>query len=501
MENIYTEKDIRKDIKQSIKQYISKGQKIVTRFPPEPSGYLHIGHVKALCVNFGLARLYEGDVLTRIDDTNPDNESFEYENAILEDMKRIGFNPDKLSHSSDYFDIILKYATDLITKGFAYVDDTPPEQLKNERMDRIISKNRSLSINDNLKLWKDMINGEKTDAVIRLKINMDDKNGCMRDPTIYRYVETSHPHTKNTFKVYPTYDFACPIIDSIEGVTHVFRTNEYCDRDIQYKTIIKMLEMRCPELFLYGKVNFKDTLLSKRNIKKQISDGTVSGWDDPRLATIRGVLNNGVSIEGLISFITTMGFANTNIEMTWDKFWAINRKIIDKICPRIHCISIHNIKLTIQNYKDVDIDILKFSRNKDLGNRVLHRTKNILIDQNVFDELDNNEEITLMNWGNMVIDKENKTLKLKLDGNPKLTKHKVIWVPDVNNLITVTKRKYIIPLQTISYVDELCVSEPYVYNQNVGDYFEFMRVGYFKVSQKVDSEYMICIEVDQGKSK
>ena len=211
--------------------------KVVTRFPPEPSGYLHIGHAKAAMLNDAIAKKYHGKLILRFDDTNPQKEKEEYVENIMSDLKTIGVQHHVLTHTSDHFDLILGYATRMIKEGIAYVDNTPVEQMRKWRMDGVEAPSRNASVEENLKLWQEMQEGtpEGLKCCLRAKIDMQAKNKTMRDPTIYRCnVGTPHHRTGTKYKVYPTYDLACPIVDSIEGVTHCLRTDEYRDRNEQF---------------------------------------------------------------------------------------------------------------------------------------------------------------------------------------------------------------------------------------------------------------------------
>lgn len=240
--------------------------KVVTRFPPEPSGYLHIGHLKAAMLNDAIAKKYNGKLILRFDDTNPQKEKEEYVENIMADLKRVGIHHHMLTHTSDYFDLILKYGEQMIKEGKAYVDNTPVLQMREWRMNGVESPSRNAPLADQLRLWQAMIDGtpEGLECCVRAKIDMQAKNKCMRDPTIFRCnVGTPHHRTGNKYKCYPTYDFACPIVDSIEGVTHTLRTNEYRDRNEQYYWMIDALGLRKPCIRDYRSV--------KRHTKHSLS--------------------------------------------------------------------------------------------------------------------------------------------------------------------------------------------------------------------------------------
>ena len=210
---------------------------VVTRFPPEPSGYLHIGHCKAALMNYHYARMYQGKMILRFDDTNPMNEKIEFTENMTRDLKTLNITPDQVTHSSDYFDQIQNYAKTLIKKGLAYADDTPAEEMKLQRDEGIESKHRANSVEQNLQIFEDMLSGKTSTFCIRAKKNMQDKVKCLRDPVFYRCKADPHHRTGTQYKAYPTYDLACPIIDSLEGVTHALRTVEYRDRNALYEWV------------------------------------------------------------------------------------------------------------------------------------------------------------------------------------------------------------------------------------------------------------------------
>lgn len=465
--------------------------KIVTRFPPEPSGYLHIGHAKAAFINFVIAKKYNGRMIMRFDDTNPTKESTEYENAIREDLIRLGIIPDIESHTSDFFDKILDYADFLIFNNKAYVDDSPQELMADGRIKCIDSPNRNNSVDKNIEMWNQMKNGTKKDSCVRIKINMKHKNAACRDPTIFRFMDEIHHNTKDKFKVYPTYDFACPIVDSLEGITHVFRLTEFSDRDEQYDFIIDTLGIRKPLLFSYGKVNFEGAVLGKRNIKELINNKVIDGWDDPRLLTIRGIFNKGMHIDAFRQFIATLGFSKNGNNMTEDKLWALNKKYIDKIATRYCCVLKDNYKeFIIHKNKDQKIneqfidtkDVLRFVKNQDLGKRQLIYSDTLLINNEECNDFKENEEITLMNWGNAFVN--GNILTLNLTGDFKTTEKKVPWISNYN----------IVNIQIDTYnglynpcVIKYYIGEPSLININKGDYIQLMKMNYY-----------MCIDINKN---
>lgn len=416
---------------------ISAPPKIKTRFPPEPSGYLHIGHAKAALLNQLMAK--NGEMLIRFDDTNPEKESSIFEQAILEDLKMLKINGCNISRSSDYFDVLYEYAVKLIKLGKAYVDNTPVEQMRKERTDGIESKNRNLDIETNLKIFKEMNEGKSQEYCLRAKISVDNPNKAMRDPVIFRSSDKPHHNTGKKYKIYPTYDFTVPILDSIEGVTLCLRTNEYRDRNPQYYWFIEAFPLENkPKIHDFSRLCFDNTVISKRKMKFYVENNFVSGWDDPRLCTLRGLKKLGMNMDALREYIYLQGASQKTSVNSWDKIWAINKKVIDPISPRFSAVPFKNAVLCIVNGAQNNIiEVPKYKKNLELGNKHLLLSNEILMSQEDAHILQLNEEFTLMNWGNAIIkDKitENNivtqiVLDLHLEGDFKQTKNKISWIP------------------------------------------------------------------------
>ncbi|XP_063831519.1 bifunctional glutamate/proline--tRNA ligase [Ostrinia nubilalis] len=385
--------------------------KVVVRFPPEASGYLHIGHAKAALLNQYYQQAFQGKLVMRFDDTNPAKENADFEKVILEDVEMLEIKPDLFTHTSQYFDLMLEYCEKLIKEGKAFVDDTPAEQMKSEREQKIDSRNKNNSVEKNLQLWEEM---KKASAVgvqccVRAKIDMQSTNGCLRDPTIYRCKPEPHPRTGTQYKVYPTYDFACPIVDAIEGVTHVLRTMEYHDRDPQFYWFIDALGLRKPYIWEYSRLSMTNTVLSKRKLTWFVEQGLVDGWDDPRMPTVRGVLRRGMTVEGLRQFIQAQGSSRSVVFMEWDKIWAINKKVIDPIAPRYTALETSTVPVNLKGVSsDSSLTVPLHPKNPDVGNKTVWVSPRLLIDQADAKSLKEGENATFINYGNVMIDKIHK---------------------------------------------------------------------------------------------
>lgn len=305
--------------------------KVVMRFAPEPSGFLHIGHAKAALLGKHFASEFEGTLILRFDDTNPSKEKEEYEAAIIADVHRLGLCPDRVTRTSDYFDALIEAQRAMIGRGEAYVDPSPAEEQQKGRFAKAPSPFRDSEVSENLRLFQEMLIGseEGVKCCVRAKMDPASDNGTLRDPTTYRCNATPHHSTGERYKAYPTYDFACPWVDAHEGVTHALRDRQYKDRDAQYVRMGELQRVRRVELWSFSRMNFKMCLLSKRKLQWFVETGRVSGWDDPRMPTIQGILRRGLSVEGLRYFILLQGASQNSNLMEWDKIWAENRKIID----------------------------------------------------------------------------------------------------------------------------------------------------------------------------
>ncbi|CAG0920425.1 unnamed protein product [Notodromas monacha] len=387
--------------------------KVVVRFPPEASGYLHIGHAKAALLNQHYQKSFQGKLILRFDDTNPEKEKEDFEHAILEDVNLLNIEPDMFSFTSNFFEAMLGYCEELINAGKAFVDDTDPERMKQEREQMIESRNRNNSVEKNLSLWEEMKKGSEigVQCCVRLKIAMDSPNGCMRDPTIYRCKPQPHPKTGDKYKVYPTYDFACPIVDSLEGVTHALRTTEYHDRDEQYFWIIDALNLRKPFIYEYARLNMTNTVLSKRRLRWLVENHIVEGWDDPRFPTVRGILRRGLTVEGLKQFILAQGSSRSVVVMEWDKIWAFNKKVIDPVAPRYTCIEADDhveVQVSSPNGERLAVNekfVPLHPKMKDGQQKTILTAPLVLIDSQDAEILVEGQNATFINWGNLLIKK------------------------------------------------------------------------------------------------
>jgi glutamyl-tRNA synthetase len=414
--------------------------KVVTRFPPEASGYLHIGHAKAAIINFECKKKYNGRLHFRFDDTNPDKENADFEKIIMEDLQTLGIKWDSgPTFESDYFDYMIEKATELIKNNLAYCDNTNQEEMQKLRMEKKPSVCRDKSVDENLVAWGEMQKGseEGLKYCLRAKMIYDSVNGALRDPVIFRCNLTPHPRTKDKYKIYPTYDFACPLVDSLEGVTHALRTSEYNDRNDQYYWFCDRLNIRKPIIEDYSRLNMQYTLMSKRKLTYLVDNKFVDGWDDPRLPTIRGLIRRGMQIDALHQFVNIQGMSKVVNRMEWHKLWNINKKIVDPISPRYTAVD--NKKKIKAILSGLDIDKLPkekqmHPKNNDLGIKPIFYSTDIYLDKEDVLLLNDGEEITLATLGNAFISEITEdSCKLKLKENTtqediKKTKYKLHWL-------------------------------------------------------------------------
>ncbi|XP_024936533.1 bifunctional glutamate/proline--tRNA ligase isoform X2 [Cephus cinctus] len=418
--------------------------KVVVRFPPEASGFLHIGHAKAALLNQYYAEAFNGQLIMRFDDTNPAKETVEFEQAILEDLAMLQIKPDRFTHSSDYFDLMLEYCEQLIENGKAFVDDTPAPVMKEQREQRLPSSNRDASIETNLKLWEEMKKGtaKGQECCVRAKIDYQSTNGCMRDPTIYRCKPEPHPRTGTKYKVYPTYDFACPIVDAVEGVTHTLRTTEYHDRDVQFYWLIDALKLRRPHIWEYSRLNMTNTVLSKRKLTWFVAEGLVDGWDDPRFPTVRGILRRGMTVEALKQFIIAQGSSQSVVFMEWDKIWSFNKKVIDPIVVRYTGLNENEIvPVNVEGATEGWLTVQNHPKNPEKGTKQVRVAPTVLIEKEDAEALVEGQNATFINWGNLLIKKIKKEkgvvtgvdAKLNLDNKDYKNTLKLTWLASPEN--------------------------------------------------------------------
>jgi glutamyl-tRNA synthetase len=511
--------------------------KVVTRFPPEPSGFLHIGHVKAVLLNDFYARAYQGKLIIRFDDTNPSKEKEEYEQNIIKDLASLGVVGDIVTHTSDYFDVIEGHARRMINEGKAYMDDTPREQMQAERLAMQDSKHRGSTAAETMARFDRMLQGGEEGGkwCLRIKMNMQDPNGTCRDPVIYRANETPHHRTGTKYKAYPTYDFACPIVDSMEGVTHALRSSEYHDRDKQFYWMLELLGMRKVLIQDFARLNFIYTLLSKRKLNWFVENKIVDGWYDPRFPTVQGMLRRGVTVPALKEFILSQGASKRIIDMEWDKFWATNKKHVDPVAPRYTALVKDSlVPVALSNFAPANGAAFETKsnplhpKNAEVGTKALYFTPRLFLEKEDVALMKDGEEITLMKWGNAIIKKIAKDAsgaitgveaELHLEGDVKKTEKKVTWIPDLSGetvTVTMTDFDYLITvpkldegddfqaaINPITKLETTLVGEPALRLMQAGDIIQLERKGFFRCDRAfIDNDRpAVLFAIPDGKQK
>lgn len=364
---------------------------IITRFPPEPNGYLHIGHAKSLCINFGMKKQYNGKCNLRYDDTNPSKEDVEFVNSIKDDIRWLGFEWDKELYASDYFDAMYECAVGLIKKGLAYVCDYSAEEIKNTRGTLTTpgtnSPWRDRSVEENLRLFEEMKQGKYADGekVLRAKIDMASPNMNMRDPVIYRILHEKHHRTGDKWVIYPMYDFAHPLEDAFEGITHSICTLEFED----HRPIYDWVKHNCgfgdfPKQIEFARLNITRTIMSKRYLKKLVEEGKVDGWSDPRMPTLSGMKERGYPPEAIRNFCAAAGVSKANSEIDVAMLEHFVRDYLNQNADRMMVVK-NPIKLTVENAEEDEV--YDIENNPNAENKTTHKvtfSKNLYIDRDDF---------------------------------------------------------------------------------------------------------------------
>ncbi len=519
-------------INDAIAKDLSDGvyDKVQTRFPPEPNGYLHIGHVKAINIDFSMAKKYSGTCNLRLDDTNPTKEDVEYVDSIMEDIKWLGFEWDNVYYASDYFPIIYDCAIKLIEKGLAYVDDLSAEEIREYRGTLSSpgkeSPYRNRSVEENLDLFRRMTDGEFKDGerVLRAKIDMASGNMNMRDPVIYRVLHAHHHRTGDKWCVYPMYDFAHPISDTAEGVTHSLCSLEFEDHRPLYDWVLKACDFEKPSRQIeFARLNLTNTLTSKRKCLKLVRDGIVDGWDDPRMSTICGMRRRGYPAEALIDFAERIGVAKSFSVVDFQMLEHCVRENLNQNAPRAMAV-LHPLKVTIANYPEGESELLSVEINPNDENAGM---KEISFSKNIYIEKDDFMEVPVKGYKRLTPDNEVrlkgayfiKVQEIVKDENGEVTelictydpeskggnspdgrkvKGTIQWV-DANNCLSATVNMYdklfltSNPGDLDEYLDNLnpeslvvlkdCKIDADLKSAKVGDTFQFMRNGYFAVDK------------------
>ena len=456
--------------------------KIVTRFPPEPNGYPHIGHAKAAIIDEEYARMYGGKLIFRFDDTNPEKERLEYYAAIKVGLDWLGVKYDHVKNTSDDMELIYKKAEEIIQSGDAYVCTCNKETISKNRREMLSCKCSSGDLSQNTKRWNDMFKKYKPgEAIVRFRGDMHSENTAMRDPTLLRIIDEPHPIHKDKYRVWPNYDFAVAIEDSIDGITHAFRTKEYELRNELYYAILDKLKMRKPTVLEFARLEFDGMPVSKRILKPLVEDGKVSGYDDPRLPTLEAMRRRGIVPEAIRKFVLSLSFTKSDTLAPFETLESFNRKIVDPTSIRLFIVT-DPVKLTVKNNNLTEIDIPNHPQ-KDMGKRKVLVDGSFYISGDDAKSLKVGDEIRLLELYNIRITKVGVDIEAEMtDNNFKPQIPKIQWVPRQN----VVKIEVLIP--KILFVNEQfnensleikqAFTEPHYLELNVGTEIQFVRYGY-----------------------
>jgi glutamyl-tRNA synthetase len=455
--------------------------KVVTRFPPEPNGYPHIGHAKAAIINAEYARMYGGKFILRMDDTNPEAERMEYHAAIKVGLDWLGIKFDVIKNTSDDMEIFYKKGIELINSGKAYVCTCKREDISENRRERKACKCSRGDIKQNNQGWEKMFDKFKPgDAIIRFRGDMKADNAVMRDPVLFRIIDEKHYTLGNKYRVWPSYDFAVAIEDSIDGVTHAFRSKEFELRKELIDAILDALNMRKPYQDFFSRLEFKGMPISKRILKPLIEEGKVSWYDDPRLPTLESLRRRGIKPEAIKKFILSLGLTKANTLAPFDALESFNRKFVDADSIRLFMVS-NPKKITI---KKLPFSFVEISNHpiKDIGKRKINIDENFYISGEDVENM-KGTQIRLLGLGNIKILKNNGDLEGEFtEEEPNSDIQKIQWIPQKNAhmiKILIPKQLFIDDKFNENSLEELEVyTEPHYLQLKDGEEIQFVRFGY-----------------------
>ena len=457
--------------------------KVVTRFPPEPNGYPHIGHAKAAIINSEYAKMYNGKFILRMDDTNPEAERMEYHAAIKVGLEWLGIEFDVIKNTSDDMEVFYEKGVELISLGKAYVCTCKRDEISKNRRERKACKCSREEDEKNKKNWEKMKTKFKPgEAIVRFRGDMKADNAVMRDPVLFRIIDEKHYTVGQKYRIWPSYDFAVAIEDSIDGVTHAFRSKEFELREEVIYAILDALKMRKPYQGFFSRLEFKGMPISKRIIKPLIEEGKVSWYDDPRLPTLEGLKRRGIKPEAIRKFIMSLGLTKANTLAPFESLEAFNRKFVDADSKRLFMVKNARL-LKIKNLKKSLIEVLNHPGKND-EKRIIEIDEEFLISGEDADNITQEDEIRLLGLGNIKIEKEGSELEARFIGEEELKNiPKIQWVPKKN----AHKIKMIIPRVLFNENEEFdeesleefdVYVEPYYLQINEGEEVQFIRFGY-----------------------
>ncbi len=405
--------------------------KVLTRFPPEPSGYPHIGHAKAAWLDCQGAINHGGKMILRFDDTNPVKEKQEYVGALKEGLTWLGIDWSAETYTSDRMGEFYTYCDEMFIKYKAYACTCPADAVKKSREAKARCDCAAREPQENMAIFRKMREGkmEEGEAVVRFKGDMQSENTVMRDPTLFRVMKAPHYRQGEKYKCWPSYDFVAPIMDSLEGITHAMRTKEYELRNELYFAMLKSLELREPQLIEFSRLSIKGAPISKRLITPLVSAGKVEGWDDPRLPTLRGLARRGILPEAVKTFVLSFGLTKVESEPNWDALLAENRKLLDERSMRRYFVR-SPCKLIVDGAPAKEVEVHNHPKNAEMGKRKINAGSEFWIAGTDADALTVGETFRLKELYNMVVtEKQQGQVRAKYDADEGLAAKKIQWVP------------------------------------------------------------------------
>ena len=456
--------------------------RVVTRFPPEPNGYPHIGHAKAAIINEEYVNRYGGRKILRMDDTNPENERMEYYAAIKVGLEWLGIKYDVIKNTSDDMDLLLEKGKEMLASGRAYVCKCKREKISKNRREMTACKCSREGVEKNIDGWEKMFKKFKPgEAIVRFRGDMDSKNTVMRDPVLFRIIDARHPLLLNKYRVWPSYDFAVAVEDSIDGITHAFRSKEYELRNELYGAILDGLGMRKPEVLEFSRLAFKGMPVSKRVLKPLIESGKIPSYDDPRLPTLEALKRRGIKREAIRRFILSLGFTKADTLAPFDALESFNRKIIDAESIRL---------FLVRNPRKISIDCLPASfvempnhPTVDMGKRRIEFDRELLVPSEDVQNIGAGDHIRLMGLGNIRIDGAGPEITgTYVNDDVGMDCPKMQWVPQKNMhqlRILIPKTLFIGETFNEESLEEaLVATEPHYLQVREGGMIQFVRFGY-----------------------
>lgn len=492
----YAEK--KEEVKKSITLTDAVEGKVVTRFPPEPSGYPHIGHAKAAWIDYEGAKNHGGKMILRFDDTNPEKESYQYVEAIKEGLNWLGITWDgKETYTSDNMPKIYEAAEKLIQKDKAYVCFCKQEEISKGRTEGFGCKCRSNKIEENRENWRKMLESEisEGEAILRYKGEMESLNTVMRDPTIARILEAKHYRQLAKYRVWPGYDLAVVVMDHLEGITHSMRSKEYELRDELYKILFEDLEFKKPIQIGFSRLNIKNAPISKRLLLPLVKEGKVLGWDDPRLPTLKGLERRGILPQAIKEFVLSFGLSKVESEPSWEALLVINKKMLDPVSDHYFFVE-KPVEVFVEDMKESHIEIKRNPKKDESGSRKIKIGKKIFLAHSDAKNLKEGEIIRLKDLCNIEIVKIEKTRIVAKAKEDKQVEKKVQWVSEDSEKCTVMIPKDLLEEngefdpKSLEIIEGRC--ERSVLEVQKGQVIQFERFGFCKLDNKEKLEFIFC---------